>query len=56
MILFSSIGLFDGRKRVTKRRMSDRNRRVYDKISKYRKTWWHFKTRWDPNPEEILEE
>lgn len=56
MILVSQIGLFDGRKRVTKRRVSDRNKRVYSRIRNYRKTWWHFKTRWDPNPEEILEE
>jgi hypothetical protein len=48
MIVYSRVGLFDGRKRLTKKRMSDKNKRVYSKIRTYRKTWWHFKTRWDP--------
>ena len=28
-------------------RSSDKRKRIYAKIEKYRKTWWHFKTRWD---------
>lgn len=48
MIIYSCIGLFDGRKRFTKRRRSDKNRRVYDKLSKYKKIWWHYRTKWDP--------
>ena len=47
MIVYSCIGLFDGRKRLTKRRRSDKNKRTYSKIRTYRKSWWHFKTRWD---------
>ena len=34
-------------KRYVKMRSSDKNKRLYDKISKYKKQWWHFKTRWD---------
>lgn len=30
-------------------RQSDKKKRVYAKIGNYRKTWWHFKTRWDPS-------
>lgn len=56
MIVYSCIGLFDGRKRKTKRRHSDKNKRVYAKLHTYRKMWWHFKTRWDPNTDELTEE
>jgi len=28
-------------------RSSDKNKRVYAEIEKLRKTWWHFRTRWD---------
>ena len=28
-------------------RSSDKNKRVYAKIKKLRKKWWHFRTRWD---------
>lgn len=35
-------------KRWFRVRGSDKNKRVHDRLSKYRKTWWHFKTRWDP--------
>ena len=28
---------------------SDKNKRTHKKIKKYRKTWWHFRTRWDPS-------
>ena len=31
-----------------KRRHSNKNKRIYDKLEKYRKSWWHFRTRWDP--------
>ena len=56
MIVYSSIGLFDGRKRKTKRRISNKSKRVYAKLYKYRKMWWHFKTRWNPNTNELTEE
>ena len=56
MIVYSSIGLFDGRKRKTKRRISNKSKRVYAKLYKYRKMWWHFKTRWNPNTDELTDE
>lgn len=43
-------------KRWVKCRGSDKNKRVHDRLSKYRKVWWHFKTRWDPKQEEITED
>jgi len=46
MIVYNVKGLFSTRKRVVKNRTSDKNKRVYDKISKLRKQWWHFRTRW----------
>lgn len=33
-------------KRVVKTKTSDKNKRIYDKINKLRKIWWHFRTRW----------
>jgi len=30
-----------------KRRNFDKNKRIYAKMNKLRKMWWHFKTRWD---------
>ena len=56
MIVYSCIGLFDGRKRKISRRMSDKSKRVYAKLHKYRKMWWHFKIRWNPNTDELTEE
>ena len=47
MIVYKVKGLFSTRKRVVKNRTSDKNKRVYDKIRKFRKQWWHFRTRWD---------
>ena len=47
MILYRVKSLFGVHKRHVKIRESDKNKRVYDKISKLRKQWWHFKTRWD---------
>ena len=46
MIVYSVKGLFSNLKRVVKTRTSDRNKRVYDRITKYRKIWFHFRTRW----------
>jgi hypothetical protein len=43
-------------KRWVKCRGSDKNKRVHDRLLKYRKVAWHFKTRWDPNPDELIEE
>jgi len=34
-------------RRWFKMRSSDKNKRVHDRIRKYKKTWWHFRTRWD---------
>jgi hypothetical protein len=34
-------------KRDIRMRSSDKNKRVYAKMNKLRKMWWHFKTRWD---------
>ena len=34
-------------KRWFRKRHSDKNKRIYDEIRKFRKNWWHFKTRWD---------
>ena len=47
MIVHCVKGLFGLKKRVVKMRESDKNKRVYDKIYKMRKQWWHFKTRWE---------
>ena len=49
MIVYRIKGLFGLNKRVSKMRSSDKNKRLYTKIRTYRKQWWHFKTRWDPN-------
>ena len=46
MIVYSVKGLFSNLKRVVKTRDSNKNKRVYDKISKLRKPWWHFRNRW----------
>ena len=42
MIVYSCIGLFDGRKRFIKRRTSNKNKRFYDNFHKRRKEnyWW----------------
>lgn len=34
-------------KRFVKMRNSDKRKRIDQKISKLRKMWWHFKTRWE---------
>jgi hypothetical protein len=34
-------------RRWFKIRGSDKNKRVYAKMEKIRKKWWHFKTRWE---------
>lgn len=47
MIVYCVKGLFSTKKRVVKIRESDKNKRIHDKISKLRKQWWHFKTRWN---------
>ena len=47
MIVYQVKGLFSLRKRVVKMRTSDKNKRVYDRMNKTRKQWWHFKTRWE---------
>jgi hypothetical protein len=47
MIAYKFKGLFNPMKRILKIRTSDKNKRVYDKINKLRKTWWHFKARWN---------
>lgn len=46
MIVYSVKGLFSNLKRVVKTRTSNRNKRVYDRIAKYRKIWFHYRTRW----------
>lgn len=39
-------------KRKYRKRVSDKNVRRYDRIErKYRKLWWHFRTRWDSKGE-----
>jgi hypothetical protein len=38
--------MFNGRD--VRLRTSDKRKRIYERLSKYRKKWWHFKTRWDP--------
>jgi len=48
MIVYHIKGLFSMDKRVSKMRTSDKHKRVYARISIYRKQWWHFRTRWDP--------
>jgi len=47
MIVYKVKGLFGFMKRDVRMRASDKNKRVYDKMSKLRKMWWHFKNRWD---------
>jgi hypothetical protein len=47
MIVYQVKGLFSTRKRVVRMRESDKNKRVYDKMYRVRKMWWHFRTRWD---------
>lgn len=47
MIVYSVKGLFSNLKRVVKNRTSNKNKRIYDKIRRFRKQWWHFKTRWE---------
>jgi hypothetical protein len=34
-------------KRYIKMRSSNKNKRIYAKINKLRKSWWHFRTRWN---------
>ena len=34
-------------KRFRKMRGSDKRKRIDQEISKLRKMWWHFKTRWE---------
>jgi hypothetical protein len=46
MIVYSVKGLFSNLKRVVKTRTSNRNKRVYDRIAKYRKIWFHYRSRW----------
>ena len=46
MIVYKVKSLFSPMKRVVKTKTSDKNKRIYDKISKLRKIWWHFRTRW----------
>lgn len=46
MIVYNVKGLFSNLKRVVKTRTSNRNKRVYDRIAKYRKIWFHYRTRW----------
>jgi hypothetical protein len=46
MIVYSVNGLFRLKKRYVKMRVSDKNKRIDDRISKLRKQWWHFRTRW----------
>lgn len=46
MIAYKFKGLFNPMKRAIKIRSSDKNKKIYDKINKLRKTWWHFKIRW----------
>jgi hypothetical protein len=36
-------------KRFRKVRGSDKRKRIDQEISKLRKMWWHFKTRWESN-------
>jgi hypothetical protein len=47
MIVYKVKRLFGFMKRDIRMRSSDKNKRVYDKMSKLRKMWWHFKNRWD---------
>jgi hypothetical protein len=47
VIVYKVKRLFGFIKRNIKMRTSDKNKRLYDKISKYKKIWWHFKTRWE---------
>lgn len=47
MIVYKVKRLFGFMKRDIRMRSSDKNKRVYDKITKLRKTWWHFRTRWN---------
>jgi hypothetical protein len=47
MIVYKVKGLFSFIKRDVRMRASDKNKRVYDKINKFRKMWWHFKNRWE---------
>lgn len=35
-------------KRYIRVRGSDKDIRIHNKLYSYRKTWWHFRTRWDP--------
>ena len=34
-------------KRMFRLRTSDKRKRIDQEISKLRKMWWHFRTRWD---------
>jgi hypothetical protein len=34
-------------RRWFKKRSSDKRKRIDQEISKLRKMWWHFKTRWE---------
>jgi len=46
MIAYKYKGLFNPMKRVIRIRTSDKNKRIYDKIDKLRKSWWHYRIRW----------
>jgi hypothetical protein len=47
VIVYKVKRLFGFMKRDIKMRSSDKNKRVYAKINKLRKMWWHFKARWE---------
>jgi hypothetical protein len=36
-------------KRFLQIRGSNKGKKVHDKLRNYRKLWWHFKTKWDPD-------
>jgi hypothetical protein len=47
MIVYKVKSLFSPMKRCVKMRSSGKNKRIYAKMNKLRKMWWHFKTRWE---------